>query len=111
MAMSGEQLRVRASFSLLPAGEGGRSLPISGGTSYRPTHNFFGPENREMANASIELPEGTVLNPGGAVEIELSFLSWPRLERELRPGRKWLIQEGKQVVGIGTVLEVLGRRD
>ncbi len=104
--MAGDDIRVRARIHLLPAGQGGRSSPIHGGTSYRPNHNFFGPDNREMAVGFIELPPGELLHPGAAVDLDMTFFHWPWLLSELYPGREWLIQEGGQVVGVGSILGV-----
>jgi len=94
---------VRANIRLLSAAEGGRSVPVRG--SYRPNHNFFGPDNRNMAIGFIELPEGKELRPGESIEVPVTFLSWP--DGQIYPGREWRIQEGAKLVGTGTVLEVM----
>jgi elongation factor Tu len=106
--LAGEVIRVLARIRLLPTDEGGRSFPIPGGTSYRPNHNFFGSDNSEMAVGLIELPEGESLHPGETVDVEVVFLTWPRLTPELYQGREWIIQEGRTVVGVGRVLRVDG---
>ena len=105
--MTGENIRLRARIQLLPASEGGRRSPIHGGASYRPNHNFFGPDNREMAVGFIEMPPGTILHPGEAIDLDMTFLHWPWLPSELHPGREWLIQEGGQVVGFGRILRIV----
>ena len=99
------EARVRASVRLLSVAEGGRPGPIKG--SYRPNHNFFGPDNRNMLVGLIELRDGEELQPGESAVFEIEFLNWSALRPELRPGTAWLIQEGAQVVGVGTVLEIL----
>ena len=104
--MADQGLHVRAQITLLRTDEGGRETPVMG--SYRPNHNFFGAENRNMAVGFIEVPQGQVLHPGESIKVELTFFPWPQLAAELRPGRQWLIQEGATVVGTGTILEVLG---
>ncbi len=96
---------VWAEVRLLPTGEGGRADAIRGG--YRPNHNFFGPEDREMAVGCIDLPEGSELLPGQSVEVTITFLGWPGLTGLVYPGREWRIQEGPRLVGIGRVIEVL----
>lgn len=98
-------VKVRASVRLLPTKEGGRTSPVRG--CYRPNHNFFGPDNREMTVGSIDLPEGVELHPGQSMEVIIDFWSWPRLAREVYPGRVWSIQEGPRLVGIGFITEVL----
>ena len=104
--MSDRSVLVRAKIRLLPTAEGGRTSPVRGG-SYRPNHNFFGPDSRTMTIGSIDLPDGTELHPGESIELPIVFCSWPGLNSQIYPGREWRIQEGAQLVGIGTVLEVL----
>jgi hypothetical protein len=41
-----DKVRVRASIRFLATAEGGRASPLAGGGSYRPNHNFFGPDER-----------------------------------------------------------------
>jgi elongation factor Tu len=101
---TGESL-VRARIRLLATAEGGKTVPIRG--SYRPNHNFFGPENRNMAVGLIDLADGETLNPGENRVLDIIFLTWPG--SELYPGREWRIQEGAQLVGTGQVVEVLDR--
>ncbi|MBL6854361.1 MAG: hypothetical protein ISS15_21500 [Alphaproteobacteria bacterium] len=96
---------VRANIRLLPTSQSGRTAPIKG--SYRPNHNFFGPDDRNMTIGFIELPEGREVQPGEDIEVQITFWNWPSLEGALYPGREWRIQEGTKLVGIGTILEVL----
>ena len=60
-----------------------------------------------MAMGQINLPEGSLFKPGDTKELEIIFLAWPELRSEIRPGREWRIQEGGQLVGVGTILAVL----
>lgn len=105
----GEVIKVVGSVTLLATGDGGRTGPIRG--SYRPNHNFFGPDNREMTIGSIDLQEGVELLPGQSIETPISFWSWPRLAAEIHAGSEWTIQEGPKVVGFGKVLEVIESPD
>jgi translation elongation factor EF-Tu-like GTPase len=102
--MANDNMTVRANVRLLPTSESGRARPIKG--SYRPNHNFFGPDNRNMAIGFIDLPEGKELWPGESIEVTMVLLIWPELEGQIHPGRQWRIQEGEKLVGIGTVIEV-----
>ncbi|CAN5247835.1 hypothetical protein BH09PSE1_BH09PSE1_26790 [soil metagenome] len=99
-------IKVIASIRLLTAAEGGRTTPLQGG-SYRPNHNFFEPDDREMTIGFIELPEGAQIPPGETFETALSFWRWDGLEGQIYPGREWRIQEGWKLVGFGTVLKLL----
>ena len=98
-------IKVVASVALLATEKGGRSGSIRG--SYRPNHNFFGPDNREMTIGSVDLPTNGELQPGHSMEVIISFWWWPGLAGEIYPGREWSIQEGLRVVGTGTVIKVL----
>jgi elongation factor Tu len=102
-----EGITVKANIRLLPTGEGGRASSIKG--SYRPNHNFFGPDNRDMTIGFIDLPDGTELRPGDDIDLPITFWNWPGLEGQIHQGREWRIQEGAKLVGIGTVLDVLPR--
>ncbi len=107
--MEAKGILVRANIRLLPTAEGGRAAPIRG-RSYRPNHNFFGPENRNMTVGFINLPEGKELYPGESIDLPITFWNWPGLEGCIYPGRQWPIQEGAKLVGIGTIIEVLSAR-
>lgn len=103
--MASDRVRVRAEVRLLTTSESGRSAPVRG--SYRPNHNFFDADNREMAMGFIDLPSGAELHPGETMEVPITFSTWPRLAGEIYPGREWRIQEGGLLVGVGKVLKVL----
>jgi translation elongation factor EF-Tu-like GTPase len=100
-----ERIFVRATVRLLPTSESGRTTPIQG--SYRPNHNFFGPDSHNMTVGFIDLPEGTELHPGESIDLPIVFWNWPGLRGQIYPGREWRIQEGAKLVGIGTIIEVL----
>lgn len=101
-------IEVRACVTLFASENGGRSGPVRG--SYRPNHNFFGPDNREMTIGFIELPPGVELLPGDSIEVPITFWLWPPLAGEIHAGRESTIQEGAKPVGFGKVIEVVGRR-
>ena len=98
-------VRVKARIRLLPTSQSGRTTPLRG--SYRPNHNFGAPDNREMDVGFIEFGEGELLNPGEATEREITFWSRPGLTDVITQGREWRIQEGGQLIGIGTILEIV----
>ena len=96
---------VRAEVRLLPTYESGRVHPVRG--SYRPNHNFFGPDGRNMTIGAIDLPDHGELHPGQSIKVTITFVGWPGLRRHVHPGREWRIQEGARLVGVGKVIEVL----
>ena len=101
-----DDVRVRARIHLLATEAGGRATPLAGGTSYRPNHNFFGPDSRAMSIGFIDLPERTIA-PGDTFEAEIRFLMWEGIIDKVSPGRTWRIQEGAKLVGTGEVLDLL----
>jgi translation elongation factor EF-Tu-like GTPase len=105
--MTDDQVQVRASIRFLSAEEGGRSSPLSGGGSYRPNHNFFGPNDHDMCMGFIELPGGQQVAPGDTIQTEITLRIYPAVRPEVRVGRQWRIQEGGKLVAVGTILEVL----
>ncbi|MGN7127635.1 hypothetical protein [Methylorubrum thiocyanatum] len=105
--MKDGQVRVRASIRFLSTEEGGRSSPLLSGGSYRPNHNFFGPDDRDMCMGFIELPEGQQVAPGDRIQTEMTLSIYPAVRPEIGIGRQWRIQEGGTLVAVGTILEVL----
>ncbi len=105
--MTDDQVRVRASIRFLSTEEGGRSSPLFGGGSYRPNHNFFGPDDRDMCMGFIELAEGQQIVPGDTIQTEITLWIYPAVRLEISVGRQWRIQEGGRLVAVGTILEVL----
>jgi len=103
--MPDDMIKVRATIRLLSTAENGRTDPIRG--HYRPNHGFFGPESHETSIGAISLPEGFELHPGQSIETSIDFWPQPGLAEQIYPGRQWRIQEGRKLVGIGTVVEVL----
>jgi translation elongation factor EF-Tu-like GTPase len=100
-------ISVRALVRMVRTEEGGRSGPLIGGLSYRPNHNFFGPESRCLRMGEIAVPEGLEIDPGGEFECQIKFIVWSAILPMITPGREWRIQEGGKLVGKGTVIEVL----
>lgn len=102
--VSDDVISVRALIRLLPASESGKTRPVTGG--WRPNHNFFAPDSVEMTIGAIDLPDGVELRPGEESECLVDFWRWSGLDGRIHPGREWRIQEGRQLVGIGVVIEL-----
>jgi elongation factor Tu len=66
--MENNQVRVEARIHFLSTEKGDRSSSLQGGGSYRPNHNFFGHDNREMFVGFIDLAEGEQIAPGDTIE-------------------------------------------
>ncbi|WP_139139345.1 hypothetical protein [Sphingobium phenoxybenzoativorans] len=105
--METDQFLVEARIHFLSTEEGGRSSPLLGGGSYRPNHNFFGPDDSDMCMGFIELAEGERVAPGDTIQKTITLWVSPAVASEIRKGREWRIQEGLKLVATGTILRVL----
>jgi elongation factor Tu len=76
-------------------------------SNYLPNHNFFGPDNRDMAVGIVNFPGREAVHPGESADAEILFFGWPELSAEIRAGREWSLHEGARVIAVGTVLEVI----
>ena len=110
-SMARDQVRVKARIRFLSTEEGGRRSPLQGGGSYRPNHNFFGPDAREMCMGFIELADGEQVAPGDTIQKDLTLTIFPAVQPDIIEGRNWRIQEGGQLVAVGTILKVLDPQD
>ncbi len=61
-----------------------------------------------MTIGFVTIPESVELHPGQSIQLPIWLWSWPGIEGRIVPGLQWRIQEGATLVGIGTVIEVLG---
>jgi hypothetical protein len=99
---------VIANVRLLTTNEGGKTKPVAGPYPYRPNHNFGGPYDSTFYVGQIMLEPGQQIDLGGSQNVRIRFLHGPGLEDKLTPGRVWRIQEGSLLVGLATLLEVIG---
>ena len=72
-----DRITVWAQVHLLSTLESGRR------GSYRPNHNFFGPDGDVMAIGTIELRDGVELRPGETIELPITFWWGPELEGQI----------------------------
>ena len=68
-------IRVLARISVLKTEDGGRRGPFT--VSYRPNHNFGGPNDRVFYVGQVEVPEGTWVHPGETRELVFTFINCP----------------------------------
>lgn len=101
----GGVIRILARISVAGTENGGRKEPIT--TSYRPNHNFGGPDNRSFYIGSVEVPEGVLIHPGETRDLIVGFLNVGEIPELLQVGRTWRIQEGPKLVATAEVLEIL----
>lgn len=96
-------VQVRAIVRLLPTEQGGRARPVAG--SWRPNHNFFDADNRQMATGLMEVSQANPLSPGEERLLDIQFIAWPN-DVAFVVGKEWRIQEGAQLVGWGKIVNV-----
>ena len=100
--VSDKPLKAKARIYFLKKEDNGRDKPFS--KSYRPNHNFDGPENRNFFIGQVELKEGEWVHPGETRELRVTFINVRGLAEKLAIGRKWRIQEGSKLVALAEVL-------
>jgi elongation factor Tu len=94
---------IKARVYFLSPGEGGRATPIFSG--YRPGF-FFGPDSTLGNDGIIDLGGRDQVCPGEECIVRIHFLHPEHVRKRLRPKESFRVQEGRRVIGRGTVLEV-----
>ena len=102
-----EPIIVLARIRLLTAEEGGRNSPVTSACKFRPNHNFGEPDNRNFFIGQVEISENETLFLGEPKDLLITFFNVRGLIENLIVGRKWRIQAGSELWGIGEVLKVV----
>jgi elongation factor Tu len=97
-----EPIRVLARISVIRTEDGGRNGPFT--KSYRPNHNFGGPDDRVFFIGQVEVPAGEWIYPGETRDLPITFLNVRGLLELLHVGRTWRIQEGGKLVATAQLL-------
>lgn len=95
-----------ADIYFLRADEAGRRSFVASG--YRPSHNFQ--HHRGVNDAMHSYPGRKRVEPGETVRTELSLAVPCRNHGRLYVGMPFTAQEGNQIVGRGTIVEILNRK-
>jgi translation elongation factor EF-Tu-like GTPase len=98
-----EPVRVLARISVIRTEDGGRQGPFT--KSYRPNHNFGGPDDRVFFIGQVEVSEGEWIYPGESRDLLITFLNVRGLLELLHVGRTWRIQEGAKLVATAELLQ------
>ena len=98
-------ITAKASIRFLSPEEGGRETPVQSG--YRLNHNFGSPDDREMQVGVLEFENGAQVVPGASTIAKVSFVANSELTGKMQVGREWRIQEGKRLVALARIEEVL----
>ena len=87
--------------------EGGRKSGFKSG--YRPNHVFELPSNIQNMRAymgDIQFDDQELIEPGETKNVIVRFLKNSQIEKYIKVGQKWLINEGARTLGFGEILEI-----
>ena len=98
---------IEANITFLRTEDGGRSLPLPHGVSYRPQFHY----SAEDWDCVVEATQQIVVNPGESFVAFVSFLSPDKHYGRLQVGSAFLLREGQNIVGYGSVSALLELRD
>ncbi len=86
--------------------EGGRKSGFR--TGYRPNHVFEPPFNTNDLRAfigDIQFDDQELIEPGETKIVTVRFLQVPQIEKYIKVGQKWSINEGVRTLGFGEIIE------
>ena len=92
---------IEAEVTLLPTQDGGRSTGVTSG--YRPQFYYDG----HHWDAIHTYPDSDVVNPGETARAYLYLISPQYHVGKLRPGKPFLLYEGRKLIGYGVVTRIL----
>ena len=98
---------VKAKISMKTTAEGGRQHGFKSG--YRPNHVFELPDDlRNLTTyiGDIQFDGQELLEPGETKIVTVRFLKMPQVEKYIKVGQKWFINESARTIGFGEILEV-----
>ncbi len=98
---------VLAKISIKTTEEGGRETGFCNG--YRPNHVFELPvhsNNLRTYIGDIQFKGQELIEPGDTKEVIVRFLKVPEIEKYIKVGQKWFINEAATTIGFGEILEI-----
>ena len=98
---------VKAMITMKTTAEGGRQHGFKSG--YRPNHVFELPDDlRNLTTyiGDIQFDGQELLEPGETKIVTVRFLKMPQVEKYIKVGQKWFINEAARTIGFGEILEV-----
>lgn len=102
-----ELIIVKARITMKTTEEGGRKSGFISG--YRPNHIFeptYDLKNLQSYIGDIRLEGEELFEPGESKIVTVRFLNVPPIEKYIKVGQKWLINEGPNTLGYGEILEI-----
>lgn len=98
---------VKARVFMKATNEGGRQTGFVSG--YRPNHVFELPTDSKRLTAyigDILFEEHKLFEPGETQIVTVRFLRTPQVEKYIKVGQKWFINEAARTIGFGEILEI-----
>ena len=97
---------VKAKITMKTTEEGGRKSGFKSG--YRPNHIFELPndlKNIKTYVGDIQFNDQELILPGETKIVTVRFLKMPQIEKYIKVGQKWFINEAARTLGFGEILE------
>lgn len=98
---------VKAKITMKTTSEGGRQHGFKSG--YRPNHVFELPDDLQKLTTyvgEIQFDDQELIEPGETKIVTVRFLKMPQVEKYIKVGQKWFINEAARTLGYGEILEV-----
>ena len=101
-----ELIIVKAKISMKKTEDGGRKFGFKSG--YRPNHVFEMPDALKDIHTyigDIQFDDQELIEPGETKIVTVRFLKMPQVEKYIKVGQKWYINEAARTLGFGEILE------
>ena len=98
---------VKAKITMKTTEDGGRISGFKSG--YRPNHAFELPDNLKNLRTfggDIRFDDQELIAPGETKIVTVRFLKNPEIEKYIKVGQKWFINEAAKTLGFGEILEI-----
>lgn len=98
---------VKAKISMKTTEDGGRKSGFKSG--YRPNHVFELPDDLRKLHTyigDIQFDDQDLIEPGETKIVTVRFLKVPQIEKYIKVGQKWFINEAAKTLGFGEILEI-----
>ncbi len=106
--MRDDLIIVKAKITMKATEEGGRYHGFKSG--YRPNHIFEMPvvlNNFITYIGDIQFDDQDLIDPGETKIVTVRFLKVKEIEKYIKVGQKWFINEAALNIGVGEILEIL----
>ena len=104
---TGGLIIVKAKITMKTTEEGGRQSGFKSG--YRPNHVFELPDdlrNLKTYIGDIQFDDQKLIELGETKIVTVRFLKTPPVEKYMKVGQKWFINEAARTLGFGEILEI-----